>query len=191
LLASSLTLVIAQRLVRRICNDCREEYEPGGEVRTRAGMPGDKSIVFRGRGCTACGGTGYSGRIGIYELYRPTNAIRKLINDRATEADLRFAARQGGMVPLRDDAVTKIKAGITSPDEVLRVVQVDENELPCPGCKALIEATFASCRTAGGASRRPARAAASRFASTGSCARTATRTRWRSRRRKTGMPTAP
>ena len=144
-LASSLTLVIAQRLVRRICNDCREEYEPGGEVRTRAGMPGDKSIVFRGRGCTACGGTGYSGRIGIYELYRPTNAIRKLINDRATEADLRFAARQGGMVPLRDDAVTKIKAGITSPDEVLRVVQVDENELPCPGCKALIEADFASC----------------------------------------------
>jgi len=144
-LASSLTMVIAQRLVRRICNDCREQYEPGEEVRARVGMPGDTSIVFRGRGCTSCGGTGYTGRIGIYELYRPTNAIRKLINDRATEADLRFAARQGGMVPLREDAVAKIKAGITSPDEVLRVVQVDENEVPCPGCKALIEADFASC----------------------------------------------
>ena len=58
---------------------------------------------------------------------------------------MRMAARQAGMVPLREDALAKIKAGITSPDEVLRVVQVDENEVPCPGCKALIEADFATC----------------------------------------------
>ena len=56
-----------------------------------------------------------------------------------------MAARQGGMAPLREDAIGKIKAGITSPDEVLRVVQVDENEMPCPGCQALIEADFATC----------------------------------------------
>jgi type IV pilus assembly protein PilB len=144
-LATSLTMVIAQRLVRRICNECREEYEPGEAVRNRVGLFGDKGPVYRGRGCAACGGTGFSGRIGIYEIYRPTNAIRKLINDRASEADMRHAARQAGMVPLREDAIVKIKAGITSPDEVLRVVQVDENEVPCPGCKALIEADFASC----------------------------------------------
>jgi CheY-like chemotaxis protein len=108
-------------------------------------MIGDKTPVYRGRGCTACGGTGYAGRIGIYEIYRPTNAIRKMINDRASEADLRVAARQAGMKPLREDALAKIRAGITSPDEVLRVVQVDENEVPCPGCKALIEADFTSC----------------------------------------------
>ncbi len=90
-------------------------------------------------------GQDISGRIGIYEIYRPTTSIRKLINDRASESDLRFAARQAGMVPLREDAIAKIKAGITSPDEVLRVVQVDENEVPCPGCKALIEVDFASC----------------------------------------------
>ena len=144
-LATSLTMVIAQRLVRRICNDCREEYEPGEAVRNRVGMSGDPTPVYRGRGCASCGGTGFSGRIGIYEIYRPTNAIKKLINDRASEADMRMAARQAGMVPLREDALAKIRAGVTSPDEVLRVVQVDENEIPCPGCKALIEADFATC----------------------------------------------
>jgi CheY-like chemotaxis protein/energy-coupling factor transporter ATP-binding protein EcfA2 len=144
-LATSLTMVIAQRLVRRVCNECREEYEPGETVRNRVGMFGDPTPVYRGRGCPACGGTGFSGRIGIYEFFRPTNAIKKLINDRASEADLRVAARQGGMVPRREDAIGRIKAGITSPDEVLRVVQVDENEIPCPGCNALIEADFATC----------------------------------------------
>jgi CheY-like chemotaxis protein/RNA polymerase subunit RPABC4/transcription elongation factor Spt4 len=138
-------MVIAQRLVRRICSECREQYEPGEKVRNRVGMFNDQSPVYRGRGCPACGGTGFAGRIGIYEIYRPTNAIRKLINDRASEADMRMAARQAGMVPLREDALAKIRAGITSPDEVLRVVQVDENEVPCPGCKALIEADFATC----------------------------------------------
>ena len=144
-LATSLTMVIAQRLVRRICNECREQYEPGEKIRNRVGMFNDQTPVYRGRGCPACGGTGFAGRVGIYEIYRPTNAIRKLINDRASEADMRMAARQAGMVPLREDALAKIKAGITSPDEVLRVVQVDENEVPCPGCKALIEADFATC----------------------------------------------
>jgi CheY-like chemotaxis protein len=144
-LATSLTLVIAQRLVRRICNECREEYEPGEAIRQRVGLFGDHVPVYRGRGCSACGGTGFAGRIGIYEFFKPTNAIKKLINDRASEADMRMAARQAGMVPLREDAIVKIKAGITSPDEVLRVVQVDENEVACPACKALIEADFATC----------------------------------------------
>jgi CheY-like chemotaxis protein/RNA polymerase subunit RPABC4/transcription elongation factor Spt4 len=108
-------------------------------------MSGDPTPVYRGRGCASCGGTGFSGRIGIYEIYKPTNAIKKLINDRASEADMRMAARQAGMVPLREDALAKIRAGVTSPDEVLRVVQVDENEIPCPGCKALIEADFTTC----------------------------------------------
>jgi type IV pilus assembly protein PilB len=144
-LATSLTLVIAQRLVRRICNECREEYEPGEAIRQRAGLFDDRVPVYRGRGCAACGGTGFSGRLGIYEFFKPTNAIKKLINHRASEADMRMAARQAGMVPLREDAILKIKAGITSPDEVLRVVQADENEVACPACKALIETDFATC----------------------------------------------
>ena len=78
-------------------------------------------------------------------MFRPTNAIRKLINDRASEADIRYAARQAGMVLLREDALEKVRNGVTSPDEVLRVVQVDETEIPCPACKAIIEADFATC----------------------------------------------
>ncbi len=145
ILATSLTMVIAQRLVRRICNECREEYEPGEAVRHRVGMYGDTAPVYRGHGCTACGGTGFNGRVGLYEIFRPTTAMRKLINDRPGEADLRYAARQGGMVLLREDALEKVRAGITSPDEVLRVVQIDETEVPCPNCKAIIEADFATC----------------------------------------------
>ena len=145
ILSTSLTMVIAQRLVRRVCAECREEYEPETGVRSRVGLVGDHTPVFRGHGCTACGGTGFSGRMGIYEFFRPTNAMRRLINDRASEADLRYAARQAGMVLLREDALRKIKAGLTSPDEVLRVVQVDESEVPCPNCKALIEADFSTC----------------------------------------------
>jgi CheY-like chemotaxis protein len=145
ILSTSLTLVIAQRLVRRVCKECREQYEPGADVRMRVGMVGDSVPVYRGRGCTACGSTGFSGRVGIYEMFRPTNAIRRLINDRASETDLRYAARQAGMALLREDALRKVEAGLTSPDEVLRVVQVDETEVPCPNCNALIEGDFSTC----------------------------------------------
>jgi len=145
ILSTSLTMVIAQRLVRRVCAECREEYEPEAGVRSRVGLVADNTPVFRGHGCTSCGGTGFSGRVGVYEIFRPTNAMRRLINDRGSEADLRYAARQAGMVLLREDALQKIKAGLTSPDEVLRVVQVDETEVPCPNCKALIEADFSTC----------------------------------------------
>jgi type IV pilus assembly protein PilB len=145
ILSTSLTLVIAQRLVRRVCKECREQYEPGADVRLRVGMVSDNAPVYRGRGCPACSSTGFSGRVGIYEMFRPTNAIRRLINDRASETDLRYAARQAGMALLREDALRKIEAGLTSPDEVLRVVQVDETEVPCPNCNALIEADFSTC----------------------------------------------
>jgi type IV pilus assembly protein PilB len=145
ILAASLTLVIAQRLVRRVCTECREEYEPGDEIRNRVGLSANGVPVYHGRGCPACGGTGYSGRIAVYEMFRPTNTIRKLINDRASESELRYTARQSGMKLLREDALEKIKAGITSPEEVIRVVQADENEIPCPGCQAMIEVDFTAC----------------------------------------------
>ncbi|MCX6549614.1 MAG: ATPase, T2SS/T4P/T4SS family [Acidobacteria bacterium] len=145
IIATSLTMAIAQRLVRRICEDCREAYEPDPQVLARVGLGADHPPVYRGKGCSACSGTGYSGRVGIYEMFRPTNAIRKMINDKASEADIRNTARQSGMMLLREDALEKVKAGITSPDEVLRVVQVDETEIPCPSCGAIIEADFSTC----------------------------------------------
>jgi type II secretory ATPase GspE/PulE/Tfp pilus assembly ATPase PilB-like protein/RNA polymerase subunit RPABC4/transcription elongation factor Spt4 len=145
IMATSLTLVVAQRLVRRLCLECREQYTPEAAVLARAGLVSDDGPIYRGRGCTACGGTGYSGRVGVYEVFRPTNTIRKLINDRASEAELRSASRQMGMVQLREDALDKVRTGMTSPDEVLRVVQADDNEVPCPSCNAIIETVFSTC----------------------------------------------
>ena len=145
IVATSLTMVMAQRLLRRICDDCREAYEPDPQVLARVGLGADHAPVYRGAGCSACGGTGFSGRVGIFEIFRPTNTIRRLINDKANESEIRNAARQAGLVLLRDDALAKILSGLTSPDEVLRVVQVDETEVPCPSCGAIIEADFATC----------------------------------------------
>ncbi|MEI6669500.1 MAG: ATPase, T2SS/T4P/T4SS family [Acidobacteriota bacterium] len=145
ILATSLTLVIAQRLVRRICSECKEAYLPDPATALKVGLSPADGSVYRGKGCSACGGTGFNGRVGIYEMFRPTNAIRKLISARASETDLKAAARQGGMRLLREDALDKVKQGITSPDEVLRVVQVDESETPCSRCGALIEADFSTC----------------------------------------------
>jgi type IV pilus assembly protein PilB len=145
IIATSLSMVIAQRLVRRICDGCREAYEPDPQVLARTGLGPDHPPVYRGAGCPACGNTGYAGRVGIYEIFRPTNNIRRLINDRASEAEIRNQARQAGMVLLREDALAKILSGLTSPDEVLRVVQVDETEVPCANCGAIIETDFATC----------------------------------------------
>jgi type II secretory ATPase GspE/PulE/Tfp pilus assembly ATPase PilB-like protein/RNA polymerase subunit RPABC4/transcription elongation factor Spt4 len=145
IVATSLTMVIAQRLLRRICHECREAYEPDPSVCARVGLGPDHGPVYRGAGCPACGGTGFSGRVGIFEIFRPTNTIRRLIKDQASESEIRNAARQAGFVLLREDALAKILSGLTSPDEVLRVVQLDETEVPCPHCGAIIEADFATC----------------------------------------------
>jgi type IV pilus assembly protein PilB len=146
ILATSLTLVVAQRLVRRICEHCREPITPDAATLERLGLgPADTMPMFRGRGCAACGQTGYSGRVGVYEFLKPTPTIRKLINDRAGEADLRKAAKQARLRLLRDDALDKVRSGVTSSEEVLRVIQIEDEEIPCPQCHALIQTTFASC----------------------------------------------
>ena len=145
ILATSLTMVIAQRLVRRICDGCKEAYLPDPETSLKVGLAAIDGMVYRGKGCPSCGGTGFSGRVGIYEFFRPTSAVRKMISARANESELRAAARQGGMRLLREDALDKVKQGITSPDEVLRVVQIDETETPCAHCGALIEVDFSTC----------------------------------------------
>jgi type IV pilus assembly protein PilB len=145
ILSSSLTLVIAQRLVRRICTQCKESYDPDAATRKKLGLDPTEGPIYRGRGCTACGGTGFSGRTGLYEFFKPTPTIRKLIHERAGEGELRSAARRTGMRLLHEDALEKVRQGITSPDEVLRVVQVDDSETPCPNCRTPIESDFSVC----------------------------------------------
>jgi general secretion pathway protein E len=121
LLASGLTGVVAQRLVRCLCTECRREIALSPQQAAEAGLPAGTSRVWRAGGCNACGGTGYRGRTGLYELMPMDDALRARIHDRAPEARLREQAVASGMVTLREDGVRRVLAGDTSLEELLRV----------------------------------------------------------------------
>ena len=125
LLTSAVIAIQAQRLVRTLCPECREAYEPSPEVVDRldlARFAQDATVtLYRARGCDACGDTGYSGRVAIIEILRMSDQIRDLVLKRCDVGDIaRVAARQG-MVTMRDDGLAKAVAGITTVEEVLRV----------------------------------------------------------------------
>ncbi|WP_420127337.1 GspE/PulE family protein [Longimicrobium sp.] len=124
LAAATVDGILAQRLVRRICDGCREVYEPPRDaVRRLAGDDILPEYFLRGAGCPACRGTGYRGRTGIYELLVVNDALREGIMRRAPRPEMREAALRGGMTTLRMDAWRKVRDGVTTVEEVLRVVQ--------------------------------------------------------------------
>jgi type IV pilus assembly protein PilB len=123
LISSTLEAVIAQRLVRRICDHCREEYKPDEDDLSRLTSDTKKLKgikFFRGRGCPHCHNSGYRGRTGIFEMLTITEPLRELINDRAPAIALREKAREQGMRLLREDGILKVSRGITTLDEVVR-----------------------------------------------------------------------
>jgi type IV pilus assembly protein PilB len=125
LLASTLTCLISQRLARRVCQDCRETYEATPEELAVLRQPDDAlgtTVLARGRGCPACGGTGYRGRVALFEVLSMTDDIRDLIGHGASTTEIHRAAIAGGMRPLRDDGIRLALEGITTPAEVRRVV---------------------------------------------------------------------
>jgi len=127
LLASSMVLAASQRLIRKLCPDCKEEYEPSAEMRKHLGT-GDEAIkYFRPKGCTRCNASGYSGRSCVIETLAITPQLRELITRRATEKEIKELAREQGMVTLRENSLNKMRAGQTSPEEVLRVSAEDES----------------------------------------------------------------
>ncbi|RLB84194.1 MAG: hypothetical protein DRH26_19405, partial [Deltaproteobacteria bacterium] len=119
-ITSSLLCVIAQKLVRKIHADCsREDLIP---EKILAMFPEAKPGIFkRGQGCAGCLGSGYSGRIGIYELFVPDKDIEKMILDNAQDLDILNAARMSGMKSMMEDGFQKAAAGLTTLDEVIRV----------------------------------------------------------------------
>ncbi|HXT16499.1 MAG TPA: GspE/PulE family protein [Gemmatimonadaceae bacterium] len=124
LVAATLEGILAQRLVRRICDDCRESYEPSPEtVAAVAGRPVGHVKLVRGAGCPACRGTGYRGRLGIFEMLSVTDDVRDAIAARASRAQLRLLATHAGLIPLRTDGWHKVESGLTTVEEVARVVQ--------------------------------------------------------------------
>ena len=122
LVAATVTCLVAQRLVRRVCPDCREMYSATAEELTELGRSGETGrVLARGAGCTACGGTGYRGRVGLFEVLPMTDEIRTLVSDRASTAVLQRAAVAAGMRTLREDGIRLALEGVTTPMEVRRV----------------------------------------------------------------------
>jgi type IV pilus assembly protein PilB len=122
LVGATVTGVLAQRLVRKLCQRCKEEYEPSiNEKRQIERLAGDVEKLFRPKGCDRCRNLGYTGRIGIYELFIPDDALVDKISNGANLNEIRSAARDLGMRSLRADGLDKVKAGITTLEEVYRV----------------------------------------------------------------------
>lgn len=123
LVSATMIGALAQRLGRRICESCKEEYETSAEVVEPLGYTeGGEIKLWRGRGCDNCRHTGYKGRVGVYELMSVNEEISELIVRRAPVSELRHAARANGMKMLKEDGLRKVLAGITTPEEISRVV---------------------------------------------------------------------
>ncbi|MHC4572806.1 MAG: GspE/PulE family protein [Planctomycetota bacterium] len=129
LVSASLIAVLAQRLVRKICPNCKTDYEPPNSIRRAVeNLGGKPGKFYRGVGCKKCRNTGYAGRIAIHELFVPDDEIIEMINDRAALKSLRGKALKKGMVPLQLDGIDKVMAGIVSIEEVLRTAHIAEHE---------------------------------------------------------------
>jgi type II secretory ATPase GspE/PulE/Tfp pilus assembly ATPase PilB-like protein len=126
LLASVLSGVLAQRLVRRICQSCRVPHVPDPADLLAIGVTdAGGAELYKGEGCDACRKTGYKGRVGIYELFVISEEIRSLILRKAPTSEIRKLAMDRGMLTLREDGWRKARAGQTTVEEILRVTQED------------------------------------------------------------------
>jgi type IV pilus assembly protein PilB len=126
LIASSVISIVAQRLVRKICESCKMEYTPTADevnVATSLGLR-QPDRLYRGQGCSRCNMTGYYDRLGVFEVLVMSDEIKRLVIAKASHKELMAAALAGGMVPLRADAWLKVAAGVTTVSEVLRNVYI-------------------------------------------------------------------
>jgi type IV pilus assembly protein PilB len=152
-IGTALIGVVAQRLVRRLCHSCRRQYTPDAE--TLRGLNINEAdaaqfVFYRAVGCEECNHTGYRGRMGIYEVMRVSDKVRRLIAQRAGEDIIRDAAVSAGMITLGEDGLTKVKAGQTTAEELLRVVtEVREMRTLCPGCAGAVAMDFNACPQCG------------------------------------------
>ena len=128
LVTSALDAVLAQRLARRLCDRCKEAYQPSEEELIGAGWPmesidiGEWPTLHRAVGCAACGRTGYRGRFALHEVMPMSEEIERLIIERRSTEDVTKTALMEGMVPLRQDGLRKVGMGMTSIEEIFRVV---------------------------------------------------------------------
>jgi len=137
LITSTLLMVVAQRLIRVLCQNCKEPYEVSYEDLTAIGLPYDKKekkstkgiTLYRAKGCEKCAGTGYKGRLSCYEVMEINDEIRGLILQRSSSNILKVVSRKNGMMTLREAALRKLLGGLTTVEEVIRVTSADTTEL--------------------------------------------------------------
>jgi type IV pilus assembly protein PilB len=128
LVASSINVILAQRLARRICSECAEDVEVNPEVLVNIGIPAAEALhskIRHGKGCQRCANTGYKGRIALYEVMPMYEEIRELILNGASAAEIKREALKLGMMSLRGSALMRLKEGVTTIEEVLRVTAGD------------------------------------------------------------------
>ncbi len=146
MVTSSVNLIVAQRLARRICSQCKETYTPPRELLQKLKIDDPGFTFHRGRGCSACGKSGYAGRIGIYEMLRMTSALKELIRQKASESELHRAAAAAGTRFLLEDGLSKVREGLTNLEELFRVIEVaPEETFQCPQCGAAVRREFKTC----------------------------------------------
>lgn len=126
LVGSALNCIVAQRLVRCICEECKQPHHYPRETLEEAGFSGDQldGVYFEGAGCNNCDNAGYRGRVGLYEVMPISAAQRRLITNHASTEDIRNQALEDGMITLRQDGLVKMLAGLTTLDEVLRETSI-------------------------------------------------------------------
>lgn len=129
LVASAVNLITAQRLARRVCSECKEKEDIPVQALIAAGVPPDEApeyVCYKGRGCPTCNNTGYKGRVGFYQVMPMLEPIRELILNGANTAEIKRESMRLGIKTMRQSGLTKIKEGVTSLEEVLRVTVSDD-----------------------------------------------------------------
>ncbi len=152
MVASNLLIVLAQRLVRKICPRCKMKYPPATEELQQIGMYQHENpsfTAYKGKGCAACEHTGYHGQVGLYELLVQNDTLREAIAQRPTKQELKRLARSAGLKTMLEDGLDKIRQGVTTIEEVIRVCQIDPDEYRerrlCPECGQHIAYNEAIC----------------------------------------------
>jgi type IV pilus assembly protein PilB len=127
LITASVNLVLAQRLARKICNDCKQPIETDKEALKEVGFDDSQldSQVFKGTGCSTCNGSGYKGRVALYEVMRFNDDLKEMVLQGASAAELKAAAIRGGMSTLRASGIRKVIEGVTTTAEIMRVTMAD------------------------------------------------------------------
>lgn len=155
MIGSALNGVLAQRLVRKICAHCKEAYSPSEDELKKGGVKWSSKKLYRGVGCKACSGSGYSGRVGIFEVLTVNQKVRALISSEASEQDIFRAAVDAGMTPIHMDGLKKVAAGITTLEELTRVIYLgkEEDGARCATCFESLPDGAARCPSCGAAHR--------------------------------------